>query len=215
MLKEKLSNVLKSIAEDTAKVAANDASAWFMYQEEEPEEVRGLLSMQKKESIKKVLSNAKKIFFSIIMLTMVLGVKIDVEAKDNEPIYVEELGDGLIVEVYKQEDSTPFVLGRGYTYRMDYKLGGTAEANSICKVDLTVSFNYGYDDGIVRINNAYHTVVYLKSGYTVGNFSISRQNGENAVVEATLTLREISSSKYYHDYVKVTMSNNGNVIVQE
>lgn len=40
MLKEKLSNLLKSIAEETAKVASNDASAWAMYQEEEPEEVR-------------------------------------------------------------------------------------------------------------------------------------------------------------------------------
>lgn len=40
MLKEKLSNVLMSIAEESAKVAVNDASSWLMYQEEEPEEVK-------------------------------------------------------------------------------------------------------------------------------------------------------------------------------
>lgn len=40
MLKEKLSNVLKSFAEESAKVAANDASSWLMYQEDEPEVVR-------------------------------------------------------------------------------------------------------------------------------------------------------------------------------
>jgi len=40
MLKEKLSNVLKSIAEESAKVASNDASSWLMYQDEEPDEVR-------------------------------------------------------------------------------------------------------------------------------------------------------------------------------
>lgn len=40
MLKEKMSKVLKNIAEESARIAANEASSWFMYQEEEPEEVR-------------------------------------------------------------------------------------------------------------------------------------------------------------------------------
>lgn len=40
MLKEKLSKVLKNIAEESARTSANEASSWFMYQEEEPEEVR-------------------------------------------------------------------------------------------------------------------------------------------------------------------------------
>lgn len=51
MLKEKLSKLLNSIAEETAKVASNDASAWAMYQEEEPEEVRMMSeSLRKFES---------------------------------------------------------------------------------------------------------------------------------------------------------------------
>ena len=40
MLKEKLCKVMKNIAEESARVAVNEASSWFMYQEEEPEEVR-------------------------------------------------------------------------------------------------------------------------------------------------------------------------------
>ncbi len=49
MFKEKFCNVLKSIAEGSAKVAANDASSWLMYQEDEPEEVRKLHAKLNKE----------------------------------------------------------------------------------------------------------------------------------------------------------------------
>lgn len=40
MLKERVCNLLKKVGEDAAKTATNDASAWFLHQEEEPEEVR-------------------------------------------------------------------------------------------------------------------------------------------------------------------------------
>ncbi len=40
MLKEKLCNTLKGIAEETAKKSVNDASLWILYQDDEPEEAR-------------------------------------------------------------------------------------------------------------------------------------------------------------------------------
>lgn len=40
MLKDKMCNLLKDVAEKTAKSAVNEASAWILHQEEEPVEAR-------------------------------------------------------------------------------------------------------------------------------------------------------------------------------
>lgn len=49
MLKEKMCNVLKGVAEETAKKSVNDASLWIMYQDDEPEEARRMFLKQEEK----------------------------------------------------------------------------------------------------------------------------------------------------------------------
>lgn len=39
-MKNIIGKVIKAVGEETAKIATNDASVWFVYQEEEPQVVR-------------------------------------------------------------------------------------------------------------------------------------------------------------------------------
>lgn len=39
-MKNIIGKVIKAVGEETAKIAVNDASTWFLHQEEEPQAVR-------------------------------------------------------------------------------------------------------------------------------------------------------------------------------
>ena len=51
MLKEKTCRFLKKIAEETAKKTVNEASHWYFYQDDEPEEARRMFLMQEEKSV--------------------------------------------------------------------------------------------------------------------------------------------------------------------
>lgn len=80
----------------------------------------------------------------------------------------------------------------------------------MCEVKVTVGFNYGYDDDVVRITSFSYSTTYVLSGYSVTYNGQSTQNGSPAVASVSYIIYGPSGA-YLSSRTTANCYNNGNV----
>ncbi len=122
----------------------------------------------------------KRIVFAMCVCVMVLALSsMESRASERTLISVEELDSGLTLYIYEEvSDDNARTKSTGATRYCVFK---NELGNTVCEVRVTISFNYENDDGYAEITSFTYSVMYVATGYSLGNFDRNVTHGSPSV----------------------------------